>query len=359
MKLNMLKGKFPPSWQNTIISILVLTVASIICALLRPVSDNSIYAPLIFILAVTVISLKTGGYFYGICGSVLAVICVNYIFTYPYMSLDFTITGYPLTFLTMLAVSLIISTLTTRIKKQERMHIEIEKEKVRANLLRAISHDLRTPLTSIIGATCAILDNYDSLTSETKRDLLGKVREDAQWLVRMVENILSITRIGSDPSQSNLIKKPEAVEEILSEILEKFKRQYPGTAVSVKVPEKLLIVPMDAMLIEQVIINIMENAVIHGVTTTKISVLVYCHGMEAVFEIRDNGKGIPPDVLPWLFHGNSQGLREPQKAEHKRSMGIGLSVCTSIVKAHGGTLTVKSMPDSGGAEFCFTLPTDE
>lgn len=359
MRLNMLKSKFQLTWRNTVITVLLLSAATVICILMRPASDNDMYALLIFILAVTIISLMTEGYFYGICGSVLAVIGVNYIFTYPYMAFNFTITGYPLTFMIMLAVSLIISTLTTSIKKQERVRMEIEKEAIRANLLRAISHDLRTPLTSIVGATGAILDNYDSLTQETKKELLGEVREDAQWLIRMVENILSITRIGTDPSQANLIKKPEAVEEILSEILEKFKKLYPGTAVSIKVPETLLIVPMDAMLIEQVIINIMENAVIHGVTTTKISITVYSRDTEAVFEIRNNGIGIPSDVLPWLSQGSSPGLREPQKAEHKRNMGIGLSVCTSIVKAHGGALTVNNLTDSGGAEFCFTLPMAE
>lgn len=359
VRLNILKNKLPLTWRNTVISVLVLTAATVICILMRPASDNDMYALLIFILAVSIISLMTEGYFYGIGASVLAVIGVNYIFTYPYMAFNFTITGYPLTFMIMLAVSLIISTLTIGIKKQERVRMEIEKEAIRANLLRAISHDLRTPLTSIVGATGAILDNYDSLTSETKRELLGEVREDAQWLIRMVENILSITRIGADPSQANLIKRPEAVEEILGEILEKFKKLYPGTAVSIKVPETLLVVPMDAMLIEQVIINIMENAVIHGVTTTKISITTYQRDMEAVFEIRNNGIGISPDVLPWISQGNSPSPREPLKAEHKRNMGIGLSVCTSIVKAHGGTLSVSNLTDSGGAEFCFTLPMDE
>ena len=359
MQLNKLKNKFPMSGRNTLNFILIFCAATFICILLKPVSDNDMYAILVFILAVMIISLRTEGYFYGIAGSVLAVICVNYIFTYPYMAFNFTITGYPLTFFTMLTVSLIISTMATSIKKQERMRIEIEKEAIRANLLRAISHDLRTPLTSIVGATGAILENYDSLAPETKRELLSEVREDAQWLIRMVENILSITRIGSNPSQANLVKRPEAVEEILGEILGKFKKQFPGMAVSVKVPEELLMVPMDAMLIEQVIMNIMENAVIHGVTTTKISVSVYRQGMEVVFEICDNGQGIAPDMLPRLFHGESSSLYEPQKAELKRSMGIGLSVCNSIIKAHGGNLTAKNNTDSGGATFCFTLPITE
>lgn len=356
--MNKLKNKFTLSWRNTFILVIVLAVAIIISTLLKPTSLSEAYVPLIFILAVMIISLNTEGFFFGIYGAVIAVICVNYFFTYPYMTLNFTITGYPLTFVTMLTVSLIISTLTTRLKKQERMRLEIEKEAIRANLLRAISHDLRTPLTSIVGAASAILDNYETLSPDTKRELLGGVREDAQWLIRMVENILSITRIGTDPSQANLVKKPEAVEEIFSEVLEKFKKLYPGTVVLVKVPKELLIVSMDAMLIEQVILNIMENAVIHGVTTTEISVSVYQRDLEAVFEICDNGKGISPDVYPRLFQESIPSSLK-QQTDNKRSMGIGLSVCTSIIKAHGGTLTAESMSDSGGTKFCFTLPMDE
>ncbi len=189
--------------------------------------------------------------------------------------------------------------------------------------------------------------------------MLGEVKEDAQWLIRMVENILSITRIGTDSSQANLVKNPEAVEEILSETIEKFKKQYPDTVVSVKVPDELLLVPMDAMLIEQVILNIMENAVIHGVTTTELSVIAYRNEAEAVFEIRDNGQGIPPDVFPNLFQGSASMPREQVKTDSKRSMGIGLSVCMSIIHAHGGTLAAKNRSDSGETEFIFKLPMAE
>jgi two-component system sensor histidine kinase KdpD len=356
--LNRLKNQLPISWRDTLIFAVIFTAAIAVCILLNPNSSGDYHAPLIFVLAVMIVSLNTEGYFYGILAAVLAVIGVNYLFTYPYMALNFSITGYPLTFVTMLTVSLIISTLTTRLKEQERMRVEIEKEAVRANLLRAISHDLRTPLTSIVGSTSAILDSYDSLSPETKRELLGGVREDAQWLIRMVENILSITRIGTEPSQTQLIKKPEAVEEILGEVLDKFKKRYSGIAVSVKVPAELLMVWMDAMLIEQVILNIMENAVIHGVTTTEISVSVYRRDLEAIFEIRDNGKGISPDVYPKLFNESIPSTLR-QETDNKRSMGIGLYVCTSIIKAHGGTLKAENVIDSGGTKFYFTLPMDE
>jgi len=151
---------------------------------------------LIFVLAVATISRWTEGYFWGIFSAVSGVLFVNYVFTYPYWEFNFTITGYPFTFLAMLTVSMMISALNTQIKKQERLRIETEKEAVRANLLRAMSHDIRTPLTSIVGNTAAILENEDSFSPEQKRRLLEDVNEDAQWLIRMVENLLSITRMS-------------------------------------------------------------------------------------------------------------------------------------------------------------------
>lgn len=359
MIFNALKHAFPLSWRNTFISVLVLAIAILLGILIKPVSESDTYALLIFILAVTVISLKTDGYFYGILSSVLAVLFVNYFFTYPYMALNFSIAGYPLTFAVMLTVSIVICTLASRLKIQELLRLEGEKEAIRANLLRAISHDLRTPLTSIAGATGAIIDNYDTLSDETKQQLLISVRDDSQWLIHMVENLLSITKIGADPAKANIIKHPEAVEEILSETLGKFKKQYPNTAVLIKVPDELLMVPMDAILIEQVLFNIMENAVKHGGTTSKILISAFRRGADAVFEIQDDGKGIAPDVYNRLFENSLFGHYQQQANDNKRNMGIGLSVCTSIVKAHGGTLSAENMSESNGTKFCFTLPMEE
>ena len=174
----------------------ILAMATVLCTLLRRIDDGSGYVNLIFVLAVATISRWTEGYFWGIFSAVSGVLFVNYVFTYPYWEFNFTITGYPFTFLAMLTVSMMISAMNTQIKKQERLRIETEKEAVRANLLRAMSHDIRTPLTSIVGNTAAILENEDSFSPEQKRRLLEDVNEDAQWLIRMVENLLSITRMS-------------------------------------------------------------------------------------------------------------------------------------------------------------------
>ena len=191
----------------------ILAMATVLCTLLRRIDDGSGYVNLIFVLTVATISRWTEGYFWGIFSAVSGVLFVNYVFTYPYWEFNFTITGYPFTFLAMLTVSMMISAMNTQIKKQERLRIETEKEAVRANLLRAMSHDIRTPLTSIVGNTAAILENEDSFSPEQKRRLLEDVNEDAQWLIRMVENLLSITRMSG--GQAKIEKDCEAAEEIV------------------------------------------------------------------------------------------------------------------------------------------------
>lgn len=162
---------------------------------------------------------------------------------------------------------------------------------MRANLLRSVSHDIRTPLTSIVGSTSAVLEN-PGLSLTEQHELLEDVRNEAQWLIRVVENLLSITRMG-DP-QTHITTVPEAAEEVLGEAVQKFHRHFPSVTVSVSVPDELLIVPMDAILIEQVLSNLMENAVVHGKTTTEIQLTLRARGNDACFTVSDNGEGIPP-----------------------------------------------------------------
>ncbi|MEG1918342.1 MAG: DUF4118 domain-containing protein, partial [Oscillospiraceae bacterium] len=344
------------SLRDSLITIGILLSATELCILLRLVEDSTDgFASLIFVLAVLLVSRLTTGYFYGLAASLLGVIGVNFIFTYPYLAFNFTISGYPVTFFTMLVVSLITCALTTQIKQQERLRAESEKEKMRANLLRSVSHDIRTPLTSIVGATSAVLDNEATLTAAQKRGLLEDVKEDAQWLIRVVENLLSITRISDTAAE--ITKETEAAEEILAESVRKFRKRYPAYAVTVEVPDELVLVPMDAILIEQVLGNLLENAARHGETATEIRLSVKLEGRYAAFFVRDNGVGIPDKILPTLFDGSmKQG--EIKRSDGKRNMGIGLAVCLAIVHAHGGTMTAQNLP-KGGAEFSFRLPLFE
>ena len=346
------RNLFPFCWRDLGITVLTLLCAVGLCTLLRCAdSSDSGYAYPIFLLAVLLISRLTTGYLFGLIAAILGVVGVNYIFTFPYLAFDFTLSGYPLTFLAYLLVSIFTSTMTTQIKQQEHLRMETEREKMRANLLRSVSHDIRTPLTSIMGSTSAVLEN-PGLSEEEKRELLTDARDEAQWLIRVVENLLSVTRIGNDPNK--VATELEAAEEVLAEVVQKFRKRFPAIQIQVTAPDELLMVPMDVILIEQVLSNLMENAVLHGVTTSRITVSVAADGNFARFSVRDNGKGIDPERLPELFHRQlPQG--ELSSSDGKRNMGLGLAVCAAVVQAHNGTMHAQNLA-GGGAEFSFRLP---
>jgi len=349
-----LRQLFPFSWRDLGVSLGFLGLAAILCALLRMIDSSDVFVALIFECAVVLVSRFTDGYLFGLLASFLGVFGVNWIFTYPYMQLNFTISGYPLTFLVMLAVSVVVSALTTQIKQQEKLRAEAEKEKMRGNLLRAVSHDIRTPLTAIVGGIDAILENGEKLSPETRASLLENMRDESNWLIGVVENLLSVTRMSG---ASNIKKELEAGEEVLGAASMKFQRHYPATRVEISAPDTLLMIPMDIILIEQVLINLMENAVQHGKTTTQISLRLTRSGSFALFEVSDDGQGIEPALLPRLFDGYLTRDQE-SISDKRRNMGIGLSVCKSIVQAHGGAMRASNRP-AGGALLQFTLPLEE
>ena len=332
----------------TIITLLLLLFLNI---WMQDMFDTKTLIPMIFVLGVFLISLKTQGYVWGITASLLSVLAVNYAFTYPYYAFDLISPECVASALVMLIVAILTGTLTTQIKKQEKMKAETEKERMRANLLRAVSHDLRTPLTTIYGSSSAIIENYDSLNKEQQLKLLGEMRQDSEWLIRMVENLLSVTRI--DGGNVQLTKRPTVLEELIDAVLVKFRKRCPKQIVEVEIPEDFISIPMDAMLIEQVLINILENAVDHATGMTELKLTVTTENNFAVFCISDNGCGIPADRLDRIFTGYLD--RDQAPADGSRSnMGIGLSVCAAIIKAHGGEIHVRNNK-FGGASFSFAL----
>ena len=333
----------------------IFACAWTVCIILLYANTSEGFASPVFVLAVLLISRLTDGYLFGLLSAVMGVVSVNYMFTYPFGAINFTISGYPLTFLTFLTVSIVTSPLTIQIKQQEKLHTENEKEKMRANLLRSVAHDIRTPLTSIVGSTSAILEN-PSISKEEQGDLLRDVREEAQWLIRVVENLLSITRIGEN-GQAHIVKQNEAAEEILGETARKFRKRFPNVNVDVEAPHELLMVPMDAILIAQVLANLLENAARHGETTTRVFLSVTREGKMAKFSVRDNGRGIPREQMARLFDGTLK-RSETSSGDGKRDMGLGLMVCLTIVRAHNGYMEARNIED-GGAEFLFWLPLTE
>lgn len=238
--------------------------------------------------------------------------------------------------------------------EQRTILIDSEKEKMRGNLLRAISHDLRTPLTGILGSSSTLLENGEKIDKPIHDKLLLNIKEDSQWLIRMVENLLSITRINE--GTMNVTKTPEAAEEIVAEAISRIRKRFPERKVSVKVPEELLIVPMDGTLIEQVLINLIENAIKHSPDDSLIEVIVKKSGSYAMFDVIDYGEGIAESDFPYLFESYMPSGN--RSADSSRGMGIGLTICMSIIKAHQGRIKAVNKKN-GGAIFMFELPLDE
>ncbi len=342
--------------KNTVYTI--YTAAILTCAFLLSLATDKFFnasglVPAIFVLAVLLVSLLTQGYFYGLVSAFVSVLAVNFAFTFPYFEFNFTIEENAISALILIAVTTLSCALTAKIRHHEALQTEAEKEKMRGNLLRAISHDLRTPLTAIYGSASTIADNYSALSDTDKLTMLTGIKDDAQWLIRMVENLLSITKF--DGENVKLIKSSTVLEELVDSALSKFHKRYENIKVDLDIPDEFVTVMADPLLIEQVLINLLENTVQHAKGFTKLSLKVFTLGNKAIFEVKDNGKGIDPEVLKTIFTSFSHSNHFDGKTH---SMGIGLSVCATIIKAHGGSISAENLKD-GGAVFRFTLDLEE
>ena len=306
--------------------------------------------PMIFVLGVFLISYRTQGYIWGIAASFISVLAVNWAFSYPYWAFDLLSPECTSAAVVMLIVSTMTGALTIRLKRQEQLKAEAERERMRGNLLRAVSHDLRTPLTAIYGSCSAMIDNFDSISQEQKLLLLKDIKADSQWLNRMVENLLSVTRV--DGGKIRLSKHNIVLEELIDALLVKFHKHYPAQRIQVHIPETFVSIPMDPMLIEQVLMNLLENAMFHAQGMQNLWLRVTAEKNTAIFSVEDDGCGIPEERLAHLFSGTLDSDAPADAA--RSSMGIGLSVCRTIVKAHGGELKGGNRP-GGGAVFSFAL----
>ena len=349
------------SLLKNILITLIMTIAATLAAFwfFRHVPENPANIALVYITGLVLTARFTTGYVYGLLASLVGVICVNFLFTYPYFALNFTLTGYPITFLFMLIISLSISTMTSQIKRQgeilverEKLLMEAEKEKMRANLLRSISHDLRTPLTGIIGNSSAYMDNCDILNEREKLDLVSHIHDDSNWLLNIVENLLSVTRINE--SSMKIATSLESVEEVAAEAIRRLLKRMPEAVIHVQVPEEYLLIPMDAMLIEQVIINLLENAIIHSESTLPVELTVTDNGNHVTFQVTDYGIGIAPQRLKTIFDGSP--YTPSSSSDVYKGMGIGLSICKTIITAHNGSISAYNREH--GCVFTFTLPKE-
>ncbi|MBZ9684860.1 DUF4118 domain-containing protein [Clostridium estertheticum] len=236
-------------------------------------------------------------------------------------------------------------------EKKRQINLETETERLRGNLLRSISHDLRTPLTGILGSVSTITDNYDKLDNDTKKELLAIIYEDTSWLIHSVENILSMTRI--DEGKLEIKKDVEVVEEIIAESISRVKRFSGNHNIVTDLPENMIILFVDGLLIEQVLINLIDNAIKYTPDNSIIKVKVIEEQDNVIFEVSDNGKGLPKEDITAIFDRFYTKTRGD--CLERRGIGLGLAICKSIIEGHGGSIEALNN-SSGGATFRFSLP---
>ena len=239
-------------------------------------------------------------------------------------------------------------------REKEETMVLAENERLRANLLRAVSHDLRTPLTSIMGNADSLITCGETMDAGTRKQLYSDIYQDAQWLNGMVENLLSASRMTD--GKLNLNMTTELMDDMITEAVNHLSRQMRNHTLRRTPAGELLLVKADARLIVQVVINLLDNAVKYAPEGSEIRIDTLERNGEVVVRIEDDGPGIPDDQKERIFDlfyssGNPTG-------DSRRGLGIGLALCQSIIRAHGGSITVSDhLPH--GAVFEFSLPREE
>lgn len=239
-------------------------------------------------------------------------------------------------------------------REKEMAAVLAKNEQLRADLLRTISHDLRTPLTSISGNAGNLLSNYGKLDEDTKEQIFTDIFDDSQWLISLVENLLSVTRIEEGRMKFNM--SVQLMDEVIDEAMKHINRKASEHKVFVECKDELLLARMDAKLIIQVIINLVDNAVKYTPAGSNIKVTAENKEGFVSVSVSDDGEGIPDEIKPKLFEMFYTG--DNKIADSRRSLGLGLSLCRSIVNAHGGELILTDNKPHGSV-FTFTVPSCE
>lgn len=259
-------------------------------------------------------------------------------------------------FITTMTSQMVIAIERERLfEEQEETKIEIEKEKLRNSLLRSISHDLRTPLTGIAGSASLIVDNYDTLEKESIYSLVKNISSDAIWLEQLVENLLNMTRIQD--GKLILKRQKEVVDDVICEAVQVCESRRGAHIIEMKLPEQVTLVEMDGKLIVQVLINFIDNAIKHTDDGSRIEIRCCRKHNHAIFEVMDDGEGIDENIKDKLFESFETTKRE--RSDSRRGVGLGLSICKSIIDAHHGRIFAHNRKEGHGAIFGFILPLEE
>lgn len=303
---------------------------------------------MIYLLGVTYVASRASPRA-AVLASFLSVAAFDYCFVPPGGTFAVQDVEYVITFGVMLAVSLLISTLTVRLREQsEARHqaaLSAQFEKVRGDLLSSVSHDLRTPLASIEGAASGLLEQAD--LNPRARDLAQTVVEESERMARLIRNLLDMTRFEGGAIQLDL--DWHSLEELVGSAIIRTERLFVNP-VQANLPQDLPLMRVDGVLIEQALINLIENSARHGGREVRVQISAHQTARSVVLEIFDNGPGIPVERRGDLF--------EKFQRKGGNGFGLGLAICRAVATAHGGTIAVG---DSGGhgAKFVLALPMTE
>lgn len=350
------KGFFVFSVRDWLLTGGIMLLATAISALAR-ISNASDYpnsVQMIYLLGVFLIAQYTHGYFYGAFTAVISVLLTNYLFTYPYLAFNFTLPGYFTATVCTLGVAVITGVLTAQARVGTQYKIDAAREKIRGSLLRAVSHDLRSPLTTVVGASGALLENEATISPQQRKQLLTEIHTEAVWLTDVVESLLSITQLTGEENFADTCLT-EMAEEVLEAAITSFRKKHPAREVRAEVPDEILVLPMRPLLIQQALVILMENAALRSPAGAAVTVSLSAKGKKVRFSVRDEGPSVSEQKLREAFDGLPVLQTGSQEEETSHSMGIGLVACRSIVRAHKGEIRARNVR-GGGVEIAFTLP---
>jgi two-component system, OmpR family, sensor histidine kinase KdpD len=348
-------------WFDIGITAASFAICTGICFLLDYFSVNNLNFLIIYILGVMFTAVFTDGFVYSTLLSILSVLGFNFFFTAPRYTFAVSDSSYLVTFLLMLAVGLAVSSITFQLKKRMAqvsslkiekaiLQSDAEKEQAKTTLLQSVSHDLRTPLTTIKNGAQTLQDN-PLLPLEERQEILSDITHKSDWTIKLIENLLSLTRI--DSSSLTVKKREEALEEVIPQAVRTIQSDLGDRHIHYQMPEEFVLVPMDATLISQVLVNILSNAIKHTAADGNIWIEVRKTSSQALFRISNDGEPLREDETAEIFDMYYQKTDR----SNENLAGLGLAICKLIIVAHGGVIDAKN--EAGRVVFSFTLPLQE
>ena len=330
---------------------------------------------MIFLLEVLFTTFATGGYGFACLTGVYGFLIINYFFTPPRFGFAITNAGDIMSLITFTITAIIVGVTVSDLRQQrdraaegekaaqelvrlrteqEETRTKMKQEELRATLLRSVAHDLRSPLTALAGTSRMLEDGYDRFSESERKQFISDMDDEILWLITKVENILNKTRI--DENNLLLHKNYEAVDDVVGEAVQRMEHLLRGRKFNVTLPDEVIMVPMDGMLIVQVLTNLMGNAVRHTPDDSEIALTAEKDGGCVRFAVIDTGNGIDPEVRDTLFERFV--TLDSQNTDRRRGIGLGLEICKAIVTAHGGEIYARDN-EPHGAQFIFTLPLED